>query len=64
MRMRLALLIMIASLGVAGCGVRGSLEYPPEARAEPAAQAEEGQGREKGAAGKPHRDFLLDGLLR
>ncbi len=49
-----------------GCGVRGSLEVPPEAKAEQAqtAQAESGQGKPAGAAPKPHKPFPLDGLLR
>ena len=54
------------ALSLAGCGVRGSLELPPEAKAEQTqtAQAESGQGKPAGAAPKPHKPFLLDGLLR
>ena len=57
---------MVLALGLAGCGVRGSLELPPEAKAEQTqtAQAESGQGKPAGAAPKPNKPFLLDGLLR
>ena len=56
----------LLAIGLAGCGVRGSLELPPEAKAEQSqtAQAESGQGKPAGAAPKPHKPFLLDGLLR
>lgn len=54
---------LIAALG--GCGVRGGLELPPEARDEVAqtATAGAGQGKAKGEAGKPHQPSILDGLL-
>ena len=54
------------AIGLAGCGVRGSLELPREAKAKQAqtAQAESGQGKPAGAAPKPHKPFILDGLLR
>lgn len=57
---------LLVGLGLAGCGVRGSLDLPPEAKAEQAqtAQAESGQGKPAGAAPKPHKPFILDGLLR
>ena len=57
-------LILAMALAVAGCGVRGSLEAPPEAKADTTAQADSGQGKPEGAAPKPHRGFVLDGLLR
>ncbi|MGE3064228.1 MAG: lipoprotein [Hyphomicrobiaceae bacterium] len=46
------------ALSLAGCGVRGSLEPPPGAKAEAAAEA--------GKPGEPppHKGFILDGLLR
>ena len=49
----------------AACGVRGPMELPPEQKAEVGsrATAAEGQGRPEGGAGKPHRPFILDGLL-
>ncbi len=58
-------LALLAGL-LAGCGVRGSLELPPDAQAEAqrTASAESGQGKPEGAAPKPHKDFILDGLLR
>ena len=56
---------VLASIG--GCGVRGSLE-PPASAANAAtantANADSGQGKPEGAAPKPHKDFILDGLLR
>ena len=57
-------ILMTAGLAVAGCGVRGSLEAPPSAKADTTAQAESGQGKPAGAAPKPHQGFILDGLLR
>ena len=44
--------------------MRGSLENPPEAKADRTATAESGQGKPEGAARKPHKDFVLDGLIR
>lgn len=63
---RLVVCCTFLAISVAGCGVRGSLELPPEAKAEQAktAQAESGQGKPAGGAPKPHKPFLLDGLLR
>lgn len=63
---RLLVCSTFIGLGLTGCGVRGSLDLPPEAKAEQAqtAQAESGQGKPAGAAPKPHKPFLLDGLLR
>jgi predicted small lipoprotein YifL len=55
---------MAVALAVAGCGVRGSLEAPPSPQADTTAQADSGQGKPAGAAPKPHRSFVLDGLLR
>ena len=51
---------------VAGCGVRGTLEYPPEAKAaqQTNASAASGQGKAAGAAPKPHKGFILDKLLQ
>jgi predicted small lipoprotein YifL len=61
---RLSLLLALCALGLSACGVRGSLENPPEAKADRTATAESGQGKPEGAASKPHKDFLLDGLIR
>jgi len=57
-------ILLAAALAVAGCGVRGSLEAPPSPEADTTAQADSGQGKPAGAAPKPHRGFVLDGLLQ
>lgn len=63
--MRFARAAMAASalaLMLAGCGVRGGLETPREAQA--TADAQSGEGKPEGAGPKPHKGFVLDGLLR
>lgn len=62
---RLAVLALAAA-GLAGCGVRGSLDAPSEAKAAgTATSAEAGAaGTNSAAAPKPHRPFVLDGILR
>jgi predicted small lipoprotein YifL len=64
--LRALVLALTATSLVAGCGVRGSLELPPEAKAAESrtATADSGQGKPAGAAPKPHKDFILDGLIR
>jgi predicted small lipoprotein YifL len=64
--LRAIALALAATSLVAGCGVRGSLDLPPEAKAAESrtATADSGQGKPAGAAPKPHKDFLLDGLIR
>jgi predicted small lipoprotein YifL len=59
-------LAFIATSLLAACGVRGSLDLPPEAKAAESrtATADSGQGKPAGAAPKPHKDFILDGLIR
>jgi predicted small lipoprotein YifL len=47
-------MIFMASLGLAGCGVKGPLEKPEGAPK----QAAPGPGGKK-----PHRSFILDGLI-
>ncbi|HUS95166.1 MAG TPA: lipoprotein [Hyphomicrobiaceae bacterium] len=60
----ITVLLSVAAL-LAGCGVRGSLELPPDAAAQQqTADAKSGQGKPAGAAPKPHKGFILDGLLR
>lgn len=59
-----AILTVLLALALAGCGVRGSLESPPEAKADNTATAASGQGKPEGAALKPHKPFILDGLIR
>jgi predicted small lipoprotein YifL len=51
---------------LAGCGIKGPLETPPEARGadQATAQADSGQGKAEGTAPKPHKPFILDGLIR
>lgn len=57
-------LAVLVALALAGCGVRGSLEPPPGAKEDKAAKADSGQGKPENATPKPHRDFILDGLIR
>lgn len=63
-RFNLSIILAAVALGLGGCGVRGSLEAPPEAKADDTAKADSGQGKPEGATPKPHKDFILDGLLR
>jgi predicted small lipoprotein YifL len=49
---------------LAGCGVRGGLESPAEAKAQTTADAQSGEGKPEGTAPKPHKPFILDGLVR
>jgi predicted small lipoprotein YifL len=60
---RLAAVAAIA-LVLAGCGVRGSLDAPQAGGASETASADSGQGKPEGATPKPHKGFILDGLLR
>ena len=55
---------LLLALALAGCGVRGALEAPPGAKEDKAAKADSGQGKPENATPKPHRDFILDGLIR
>ncbi len=59
-----AVCLVLSTVLVAGCGVRGSLEYPPQAPAEQQATADSGQGKPAGKAPKPHQGFILDKLLQ
>lgn len=61
-RVSIAVALTLAALGslaLSGCGVRGSLEAPPQA------QSETG-GATPGTPGQPapHKPFVLDPLLR
>lgn len=60
------LIAALLALAMASCGVRGSLEAPAEAKAQgKAASAESADaGANSAAKPKPHRDFILDGLVR
>ncbi len=59
-------LIGAVGLGFAGCGVRGPLEAPPEAKVAGDAKSAEAQdpGKNSDAPKKPHEPFFLDSLLR
>lgn len=61
-----ALLLAVLAAPLAGCGIRGSLDAPPEAKAEGVATSPDARGSAEGTAGpqKEHRGFILDGLLR
>jgi len=59
-----AVLVSLLASALAGCGVRGSLDTPAEAKADNTATAQSGQGKPEGAALKPHKPFILDGLIR
>ena len=58
-------LALLAPL-LAACGVRGSLDAPAEAKATGTAVSPSAAdaGSTSAAAPKPHREFILDGLLR
>lgn len=61
---RAFLTVCALAFALSGCGVRGGLESPPDAKAQPTAEAQSGEGKPEGAAPKPHKGFILDGLLR
>lgn len=58
--------LILTTLLLAGCGVKGSLEAPSEAKASGTATsaANADAGTNSAAPPKPHRGFILDGLLR
>jgi predicted small lipoprotein YifL len=53
-------------LGLGACGVRGSLDPPPSAKAAGTAKSADAAGTqpESAAPPKPHDGFILDPLLR
>ena len=63
---KLSIAIATTTLLLAGCGVKGPLESPAETKAQNqvSATATSGQGKPEDAAPKPHKGFILDGLLR
>jgi predicted small lipoprotein YifL len=63
---RLVQLLIAALLAatLSACGVRGSLENPQSAVEKQTADADSGQGKKEGEAAKPHKGFILDGLIR
>lgn len=66
MRIKTALAITLAALALGGCGIRGSLDAPEEAKAvgDGNSAAAGATGPNSAAPPKPHRGFILDGLLR
>jgi predicted small lipoprotein YifL len=63
--LRISAAVLASGLLVAGCGVRGQLQLPKEEAAQQTtATADSGQGKPANTAPKPHKDFILDGLLR
>lgn len=64
-RLRLSLaaaLLVLGTLSMHGCGVRGSLEPPPQEKVE-TGNAVPGTPAQAGQA-VPHKGFVLDPLLR
>ncbi len=60
------IVMVILSLSMAACGVRGALDPPPKAKAEGTAKSAEAAdpGPDSAAPRKPHEGFILDPLLR
>jgi predicted small lipoprotein YifL len=59
---RLALAgLVVAAIGLAGCGRKGALEAPPAATLE--AAPADAAAPKSGAIPKPDKPFVLDGLL-
>ena len=52
---KIVLVMVLVSLGLSACGVRGPLQPPPGAVDEPAPDPKTGE--------KPHKPFILDGIL-
>lgn len=59
-------LFCTVGLGFAGCGVKGPLEPPPDAKLSGQARSPDAQdpGSNSDAPKKPHEGFVLDPLLR
>lgn len=68
--LKVASVAALLAMALAGCGMRGNLEYPNQdkqsekAKPTDTATADSGQGKPEGAAPKPHKGFILDGLIR
>lgn len=54
--LRLITVLGLVAFGVSACGVKGALEAPPEAKQAEPAPGPDGE--------KPHKPFVLDGLIR
>jgi predicted small lipoprotein YifL len=65
-RRTLVAALLASALVLGGCGVRGNLEAPPEAKATGAATSPDAAdpGSNSVVKAKPHKPFVLDGLLR
>ncbi len=65
-RVGITVAVLALGLGAAGCGTRGNLEYPgaKTEQSPDTATADSGQGKKEGSAAKPHKPFILDGLIR
>jgi predicted small lipoprotein YifL len=61
---RTGILVALLAATLSGCGVRGSLESPDKDQPAKTATADSAQGKKEGEAPRPHRGFILDGLLR
>ncbi len=61
-----AVFLVLLALPLAGCGIKGSLDAPPQAQAEGVATSPDAKGTAEGSEGpqKAHRSSILDGLLR
>ncbi|KUO66965.1 MAG: hypothetical protein APF80_14385 [Alphaproteobacteria bacterium BRH_c36] len=62
----IAILLFAVALPLAGCGVKGSLDAPPEAKAAGTATSPDARGTAENSSGpkKEHKPFILDGILR
>ena len=62
----LAAAAVLSTAGLGACGVRGALEPPPKATAAGTAASPEAADPGQGSVvkPKPHKDFILDGLIR
>lgn len=54
--LRLMIIAVILGFGLSACGIKGPLELPPEAKQAKPAPGPDGK--------KPHKPFVLDGLIR
>ncbi len=63
---KLGVVAVVMVLPLAGCGIKGSLDAPPGAKAAGTATSPTAKGTAKDSAApkKAHRPFILDGMLR
>ncbi|MEN2494423.1 MAG: hypothetical protein TECD_00321 [Hyphomicrobiaceae bacterium hypho_1] len=62
-KLRKTLICFVLSTLLAGCGVRGGLEYPKNSQIIDNSDPLSGHGKLKGSVSKPHKDFILDSLI-